>query len=297
VTLVKRLVVFSMLLVLTGCVSDRDDLLLYGIVDQNDGVVVIHVSGGRLQRLAKANELRPAAIKEDWSRSLVGLRPIWVQGGFLYYHLPAVVNEDSQANASRGGIYRKQLDSQLTPELLVETPKLKGLHKRAGSSKVIATTENNELLMIDMSERSVRPLNVEPCSFASWVSNGRHIVAGAEEGKDVLLIDSVSGKVERTEPVGADSMKRIFAVAGGNRYVFQNGSAVSFYDVTSKTVETSKISAMSLISDLYYDDAIGTAYALVPNDRDGSTVVAVDIKANHVRRLVRGVLTDSVTGN
>lgn len=269
------------------------NVFLSGMLDQSYGMAVICVTNGKASELAHFNELRPPSIKTDWTRSFIGLQPIMVSAGYLYYYLPS----HSTQPESKGAIFRRKPDS--APELICETPLLTTVCKRADYPQIVAVTKDEKIVVVDMITHSTRQLNLDRnFTFASWTRDGNTIVASTSQNAEIVSIDATSGSLEMDQLIDkSGSIRRVYATTNSAEYLIQYGAEICVFNSSLKRLRSLRISQIPLASDLLYCESSGVAYVLVPDDNDGRTLIILDLATGKTLRSVEGVFDDNLIGD
>jgi len=269
------------------------NVFLSGILNQSNGMAVICVGNGKANELVRFNELRPAPIDIDWTRSFIGLHAIMVQDDYLYYYLPSHSTESGHG----GAIFRRMPGR--APEMICEVPSLNSICKRPGMPQIVAVTKDNQIAVIDMTARSTRIFNLDrQFAFASWTRNGKKIVASTSHNAEIVSIDVASGQLDMDHLIDTQAtIRRVYAMTNGVDYLLQYGSDICVFASDVKSLRRVKSSRIPLVSDLLYCESNGMVYVLVPDDNDGRTLVILDPNTGKGTRIVKGVFDDAIIGD
>ena len=288
-----RLFCALLFLQLCGCSTQFENMgsvLTYGIWDQSAGSAVCEVSEHGPKSIAKANELRPRFVREDWTRKILQIQPLFIHDALLYYYLPGSTNSDNSPPIETG-VYKKTLGSGTDPVFVLSTPALMNCTRGNKTGEFWAVSTNGDLVFVSALEGIARIVSTNQVSFASWdkVNNAVLVVCRTNGCCKRMYVENKEPQAELALPVV--NVTRVFRMVNNSSYVLEKHFEVGIYnDVTRRFKACNK----SPVTCSYYDVTTETLFFIIAGDHDGRLVYAWKPGYTRPKKLGFGVLNDTL---
>jgi len=260
------------------------EAMLYGIVKQDEGAGVLMLERGKFKQIAKANELRPSSVKEDWTRRLLPLRPLLLKNDQLYFYL----QDDSMFES---GIYKKTLKSEAVSQLVIKGSELVSFSSVNEAGEVLAVGSNGDLFKIEIEDAMIKKMSVSGLSFASWGKEKNELVVVRQPEGGIELISFQNGKFKVQEVIAGGGIKRAFVSQDPEKYFFEKGWAVGVYNAVSRKFEKLNFETVTASA---YDRETNTLFFFVANDHDGRILYTWKVSEGKPVKVDGGVFNDFI---
>ncbi len=266
-------------------------VLVYGMINQNEGMAVYEIQDEKITKVIDANSLRPESIKDDWRRDMRQLRPLAIKNGKLYYYLPVM-------RASEGfdvGVYQIRVDSESeneSPMLLVKTPILTNIISSITPGNYFGITELGDVLFLSLDDGRYHHSTLKNVLFVSSLeSETVIIVKGDGSVFKCTLEDAGESRLERI--INGRGFSKCFALknAGITEYLIEINWKIGKLNVQE---DAFKMLANDNVTCSTYNHQERLAYFFSASESDGRTLYKWNVDQDRASIVAHGVFNDTL---